>query len=115
MISFIAKWNTKIVNATLQDGAWGYSVNELFIPVNEVSKPYYLDHLSDGTAQRVLHGSTAVDLLQAYNGINLNLSPLVIEQGRFVKRFFNIEGATATTPDVVDGDSLLILTPIQEQ
>lgn len=112
MITFYAKWNTKIINATLESGVWGYSVPEQFIPVNEIQKPYYLDHLDDSTAQRVIHGSTATDLLPAYNGINLNLSSLLIEAGRFTKRFFNVSGTFANTPNVVSGDSLLVLIPV---
>lgn len=114
MIVFYAKWTTKIINATLDGGVWGYSIPEQFIPVNEISKPYYLDHLDDSTAQRVIHGSTSTDLLPAYNGINLNLSPLAIEAGRFTKRFFNVSGVFANTTNVLSGDSLLVLIPVSE-
>lgn len=113
-LAFFAKWRVEIVTAKNIGGTWMYSIDKNFIPVNEVSKPYYLDHLPDTQAILCLHASTAVDLLPSYNGVNLNFSAMVMQPGSFDKRFFNVEGATATTPDVEEGDSLLVLIPSQQ-
>jgi hypothetical protein len=114
-ISFNAKWVAKIITAVTIGGIAQYVIDKPFIPVNELAVPYKLDHLEPSVAVRVLHGSTAVNLLQAYNGINLDLAGLALQPDAFTKHFFltdaEIAAAATTTGNVVDGDSLLVLIP----
>lgn len=115
VIAFGAKWVCKVIDAVLYDGAYQYEINQRFIPVNEVCKPYALDHLSDDVARKVLHGSTASNLIPAFNGFNLDLSVLAIDAGVFTERFFltqaEKDAGTATTTHVIEGDSVLVLIP----
>ncbi len=121
VINFVAKWQVKIFFAVNVGGTWKYQVNDRFIPVSEVAftdpltRSYGLDHLDEVTATRVLHGSSAVNLLQAYNGINLDLSENVIAAGEFGNHFFPTQAEIAinapTTGIVNDGDSVMVLVP----
>jgi hypothetical protein len=116
-IKWNAKWYATNYDAKLIDGVWGYSIDKRFVPVNEIALPYMLDHLDPIDAIRVLHGSTAVNLLQGYNGINLDLSSMALSAGRFVNHFFltdveRADSGTTTTGAVAEGDSILVLVPL---
>ncbi|MDB5230444.1 MAG: hypothetical protein JWN76_1249 [Chitinophagaceae bacterium] len=104
---FIAKWTTKIINAVPKPGGgYRYVIESSFIPANEVYKPYSQDQFTDEEAVKVLHGSTALDLLMSSSGTNLNITMLVCEPAILTKRVFQ------GTVDVASGDSLLILVPL---
>ena len=115
-ISFQAKWLCKVINATYNGLVWSYVIPDYFIPINEVPKPYMLDHLTDADAVKVLQGSVACNLISSYTGFNLDLSLLAVMPGEYSKRFFltdaqKLDTEISTTTNVVEGDSLLILVP----
>lgn len=117
VVNFRAKWQLELYFAVNVGANWVYQIDKKFVPVNEVYKvggSYGYDHLNnDMLACLILHGSKVVNLLQAYNGINLDLSKMAVPAGTWTKKFFNTEAEVAAgviaKSDVQQGDCIAVL------
>lgn len=105
-VQFIAHWTVRLYEAEKDaSGQYCYNIQERFIPVSEISKPYNINAEWGNDAAKALLGSNAVDLVSSFAGYNVAMDAFLIDGKRLYYRFLTKD------VQVTEGDVLCVLVP----